>query len=528
MNEFPFPENSADIRIQQFNKPFGTRYNGTNLNSTFNTNVTIPKNFSWNIITDDDNESIKLVKERILKPISQGVCGNCYAVALAGVLSDLFLIKYGLNENPDLSSSYLNIHYTGMNDNIKGCGGGNPVSALKAISKDGIVGKKCVDNSVCLTNPQCNGMDKDNVPSSELNNLYNTIGEGCYKNDNKSHKLYFPEVEDKDVYFKVYPNYDRDLANEILHGAKTANDFVENTDTGLLTYPSGWNILHTDQKEAMTQIYRNGPGVGMAILLNNFMYSFYRHPDFENTFDGIFFDSVVWNDDGSHTYQNPQLVNCGIRHPPDYSLEVDGGHAVAVIGYGVSDKEIPLFDFKTNKLVNVKNIPFWWVRNSWDTTWNPKYKGCVKIAMYPFNKVTQFDVPIGEHIIDKNPVTIPVPYVGNRVGVGGILFIEAGDIVDYKNYESNKYYQNNPDLTDNSKYLKYEDPEYYTTTSQKYIVKGGVKRDANAKFVSSTSSPKKNNNILIFIIVICFLCGLFIIYKKFLKARIDLYLSQSV
>jgi hypothetical protein len=63
-----------------------------------------------------------------------------------------------------------------------------------------------------------------------------------------------------------------------------------------------------------------------------------------------------------------------------------------------------------------KHVPFWWARNSWSTDWNPTgglEKGndktemacCVKIAMYPFNKVAQFDIPIDEH---EQDYTIPV------------------------------------------------------------------------------------------------------------------------
>ena len=504
-------ENYADIRIQKYDKPFGSRYNGTDYNSTFTLDVPLPKDFSWNIITDKDNNSIKLIKERTLNSVNQGKCGNCYAFALASVLSDLFVIKYGLQENPDLSASYMNVHYTELN----GCGGGNPVEALKYLFKDGVVSKRCLDNSVCLTNSKCNGQDADNTPSSELNKLYRAIGEGCYKNVKKEHKLYFPEKgSDKEVYFKVYPNYDQTLADEILKGAKSSKDFVENTQEGITSYPGAWPILKESQEEARKQIYRNGPGVGMCLILNNLMQPFYKNKDFEDTFDGLFFDSIVWNSDGSFEYQNPQLINCGISQPNNYKLSFDGGHAFAVIGFGVSEKEIPMMDFKTNKIVKVKNIPFWWIRNSWGEEWNPKYKGCFKLPMYPFNKVTQIDIPLGEYLINNQPVTVPVPYVGKREGMGGILFIEAGNLVDYKNYESNMYYKNNPDFSSSASYLEYKDPYYYTTSSQKYIIKGGVLRDSKGCFVNENKHKSLKFYYLFFICICILVLGLVYYYRK--------------
>ena len=471
-----FPENSSDMKIQIYNKPFGSRENGTDYTSTFSLDAPLPKNFSWHIITNQDDEARKIIKERILKPHNQGKCGNCFAFAVADVLSDLFLVKYGLAQNPNISPSYINAHYP----DLGACAGGNPVVALKAIVKDGVVSRRCVDDSVCLTHPDCNGKNKTNAPTSQLNKLYTSIGDGCYKNVGKEHKLYFPSIEDSgDPYFKVYPNYDTELSKEILQGATKVEEFVKSADPGLESYPSHWKILRHDQVEMMTQIYRNGPVVGMMIVLNTLMEPFYENPDFNDIFDGIVFDSIIWegNKSGHYTYQNPQLVNCGLPKPEGYKLKFDGGHGVSVVGYGVSTKEIPLMDFKSNKLVKVKNIPFWWVRNSWSEKWNNQYKGFFKLAMYPFNKVMQMDIPLGEKEIDHIPATVPAPYT-KRGGIGGMLIVEAGNITDFKNYTSNNYFKQNPDFTDKSKYIHYDDPDWYTTTSQVDIIKNGVRKNS--------------------------------------------------
>lgn len=509
------PENSSDIKIQVYNKPFGSRENGVDYTSTFSLDTPLPKNFSWHIITDQDDKARKLIKERILKPHNQGKCGNCFAFALVDVLSDLFLIKYGLENNPDISPSYVNAHYP----DLGACAGGNPVEALQAVVKEGVVSNRCLDDSVCLTHPDCNGKSKENLPAAQLNKLYNVIGEGCYRNINKEHKLYFPEEINGEPYFKVYPNYDKSLADEVLQGEQKVGKFIQDADTGLKTYPEKWSILRTDQTEMMKQIYRNGPVIGMMIVINNLMEPFYENPDFNDVFDGMVFDSIVWRgkNRGDYVSQNPQLVNCGVEQPHGYSLKFDGGHGVSVVGYGVSEKEIPLMDFRTNKIVKVKNIPYWWVRNSWGTTWNGKYKGFFKLPMYPFNKVMQMDIPLGEKEIDHIPVTVPAPY-SKRGGVGGMLIIEAGNIRDYKNYTSNNYFSNNPDFTDESKYIHYENPAYYMTSSQRYLIKNGVRKNSNGITMGTFEETNiKHNLIMVFIIAVALVVFAFYLYKIDLK-----------
>jgi hypothetical protein len=422
------------------------------------------------------------VKLLILGSTSQGKCGNCYAHALAGVLSDLFLIKYGLAHNPDLSSTYMNIHYS---KTLEGCAGGNPIEALIEVSKDGLVSNKCVDNSVCMRNSSCNGVSHDNASTKDLNKLYQSVGDGCYVNRSDfrdEHDLYFPKNDNKKPYFKVYPNYDKDFSKEILNGATTAEEFIKQTGSRMVEYPKTWDLLKKDQEEVMKQIYRNGPAVGMILVLNTLMQPFFKIDAFDDVFDGLFFDSVVWKHDGTYEFQNPQLVNCNLPQPENYKIEFDGGHAISIVGYGVSEKEIPLMDFNTNKVVKVKNIPFWWVRNSWGDKWNPKYKGFFKLPMYPFNKVIQVDIPIGQVKIGGKPATIPSPF-NEEQGMGGILFLEAGDIKEYKNHTSNDYYKENPEFT-LDKYLK-DNKNYYEVSNLDFVVEGGV-------LLNSSGKPLKN------------------------------------
>ena len=68
------------------------------------------------------------------------------------------------------------------------------------------------------------------------------------------------------------------------------------------------------------------------------------------------------------------------------SKNYKGSHAVAIIGWGVAKGAI--YDKDGNK----KDIPYWYCRNSWTTKWGDG--GYFKMAMYPYNQISQFDTMI--------------------------------------------------------------------------------------------------------------------------------------
>lgn len=59
-----------------------------------------------------------------------------------------------------------------------------------------------------------------------------------------------------------------------------------------------------------------------------------------------------------------------------------GFHAVVVVGWGV-EKNIP---YDTNK---IGDVPYWYCRNTWGKNWGED--GYFKIAMFPFNRLSQID-----------------------------------------------------------------------------------------------------------------------------------------
>jgi hypothetical protein len=69
---------------------------------------------------------------------------------------------------------------------------------------------------------------------------------------------------------------------------------------------------------------------------------------------------------------------------PEQTGNFMGGHAVVIIGWGIEKGMTVPF---TNRVVDV---PYWYCRNSWGEKWGSD-GGYFKIAMYPFNKSSQFD-----------------------------------------------------------------------------------------------------------------------------------------
>lgn len=62
-------------------------------------------------------------------------------------------------------------------------------------------------------------------------------------------------------------------------------------------------------------------------------------------------------------------------------LKITGTHSTVILGWGIEE----------NVKVNGKylNVPYWHCRNSWGMEWNQN--GFFKCAMYPYNKVSQFE-----------------------------------------------------------------------------------------------------------------------------------------
>src|SRR5690606_30901096 len=117
-----------------------------------------------------------------------------------------------------------------------------------------------------------------------------------------------------------------------------------------------------------THIYSIGPVIGGYHVFANFMSG-----DFTAT-GGVYFEQ--------YDYDSDRWLS------PGESPRWSGSHAIVVIGWGVSEQliNVPLPDGRPREL----HVPYWYCRNSWGSEWGID-NGYFKIAMYPFNKQSQFE-----------------------------------------------------------------------------------------------------------------------------------------
>ena len=107
------------------------------------------------------------------------------------------------------------------------------------------------------------------------------------------------------------------------------------------------------------------------------------------------------------------------RHEPlDLSTKV-GSHAVVIVGWGEAAVSDALL--RPNGSAATKTtVPYWIVRNSWGTAYGEQ--GYFKMAMYPFNRYSQFDlsVTIVSTVFDDKTRT----YKTATVLTGGIVMFD--------------------------------------------------------------------------------------------------------
>lgn len=138
-----------------------------------------------------------------------------------------------------------------------------------------------------------------------------------------------------------------------------------------------------------SHIYTYGPIVGGYIVLSNFV----GH-DIDSTYaksGGVYLENVDYGASSKDYFlkEDPTILGC---------------HAVSVVGWGV----VKGVKVKIDGAEKTSDVPYWYVRNSWSPKWGDG--GFFKIAMYPFNKISQFDR--NADYTDKN---------GQRAQIGGFI-----------------------------------------------------------------------------------------------------------
>lgn len=283
----------------------------------------LPENFSWGIPTNDDSEIIRNKKQLITQPPNQMLCGSCWAISVAGVVSDNFIVSGVTEWNPNLSTTYSLACYP---QNM--CQGGNPAVLLQDIHSEGITSNHCVDYSWCSTNEACNGSGTKHF---EAEQDISTLVPQCGCIVNREHLLYKLEK---------YP--------EVI----TVDDY---------------DSLDTYTNIVKKQIYYRGPVIGGYIVFRNFLDGRFN---FIN--GGVYFENGV--------YENSQI---SFEQNQSSADNFAGCHAIAIVGWGI-EKDIIIDNNGTRA-----DVPYWHCRNSWGSGWGDK--GYFKMAMYPYNKISQFD-----------------------------------------------------------------------------------------------------------------------------------------
>lgn len=297
----------------------------------------ISENFSWAIPTKDDT-LLDLVKKSIIHGVtSQHACGSCWAVCFATTMSDCFVVSGAVGWAPKISSTYLMAKLPmGKMHNM--CSGGNPAAVAPYLEKNGIADSSCVDYSWCSGDTKL-----------------------CKSVSSARH------FDAKDLASKLNNNI-----------PKPASCYIGDVKRWLYKLDKGSDSFFIN-KDAPIDVFRNtvrshildyGPVIGGYVVLNNFFTGNFTDPKLNG---GVYFDRADYNN-----YRGGDL-----QFSDHIATQASGLHAVSIVGFGVA-KNI-LYD--NNKR---GDVPYWHCRNSWGEKWGNE-KGYFKIAMYPFNKVAQFD-----------------------------------------------------------------------------------------------------------------------------------------
>ena len=281
------------------------------------------------------NPSYKLRTKMALlsTPSNQRLCGSCWAVASASVVSDSFVISDVVDWKPNLSASFCLACYPQHQ-----CRGGNPAKLLTDISYGGIVSNHCTDYSWCSENKWCNGdalkhfkTQHEHMTATQLNALIPNCG--C--------------LENGDFY-----------------------SFLVDSNPGPQQLSIGMNDMHADEivHTIKTHIRHKGPMIGAFLVFKNFMKGYFTKGKPNK---GLYLENAIYNSDGTVTYKT--------LNPDTYV----GSHAVSIIGWGV-EKDVQVDDSGKKQ-----DVGFWFVRNSWTSKWGDK--GYFKMPMFPVNNLSQFD-----------------------------------------------------------------------------------------------------------------------------------------
>lgn len=293
-------------------------------------------NFNWR--TDRQPEQTDDVNRNITPVGNQYGCGCCWAFSTADAVSDVFVQSNTLPANPRCSVTYILSCSPHCDPNgicrdpsaSYQCGGGQIATTLIWISKHGVGSLDCMDYSWCSSKTSCvNG-------TSDEGSLNQSI----------------PACRSKECQELYYIENPRSI--------------------GLQQGASMGEILK--QREYIKKwVYSVGTILtGFFVYQNLFVGTFHS----DKNPDNIYLEDV--------DYTTNELFSEGSEN------RFAGGHAVCIIGWGQGKVDNSLIsDAALRSNDAFTTVPYWIVRNSWSDKWGDH--GLFRMAMYPFNKISQFD-----------------------------------------------------------------------------------------------------------------------------------------
>ena len=236
--------------------------------------TTLPTNFSWM----DNND--------ITKPMDQGTCGSCWAIAAATCVSDVFVASKRM-PNPNISAGHILSCYP-----QKQCEGGNPYLAIRDMELNGAHTIDCIPNSLPIQSCNC-------------------IIDG---------PIYFPENA---VTICIPPDlskYNRDEAELI---QSYLNSLYGTHDTADLSKESPSTIQHIIKEH----IYKHGPVIAGFHVFKNFLKGSF------NETSNVYIETEEYEGIPGIDYS-------------DLDKDWIGSHAIVIVGWGevpIKDKNVPFW-----------------------------------------------------------------------------------------------------------------------------------------------------------------------------------------
>jgi hypothetical protein len=295
------------------------------------------ENFSWAVPTSHDS-LLDVIKKSLIHEVStQHACGSCWAVAFADTMSDCFVVSGAVGWSPNISATYLmSCIPTGNLHNM--CFGGNPAAVAPYLERNAVADTSCIDYSwcsgdteVCKSVSSARHFDAKTLATKLNDNIPKPCG--CYYKDVKKY------------------TYKLNKGSDVLYITKDIPvDVFRNT--------------------VKSHILDFGPIIGGYVVLKNFFTGNFTDPHLNG---GVYLDRADYNNyKGGKLSFNDRMTR-----------EAAGLHAISIVGWGVA-KNIQYDNDKFG------DVPYWHCRNSWGKNWGND-GGYFKMAMYPFNKMAQFD-----------------------------------------------------------------------------------------------------------------------------------------